>query len=492
MLPRQLSQTYIKPRYPSKAIANCNFAPFCVDYSLSGCSRPPLASLTNFWRLRELWGLHLPDALVELHEKYGDVVRIGPNMLSFRQGTAVPRIYKAGRALAKTAFYDGFTSFNPNLFGTRNEEVKSANHMLEFRKNLDEYSRTHETFDLKELIAFFVLDVLGDLAFRYQFDSQIEKNTLKLPPINDHIFLACLMGMIPNFMPFIKAISPWTPIPWVQGLLAARQNLKNLTIECVRSRMANPGAARKDLITSLINAQDPETGSKLTELDIQTEAFAFIVAGSHTTSGTLTLLFSHILQNPVVHAKVVEEIDSVVENVGSAIVPIKDLEAKLPFVMACVDENFRMNAVFTMPLEREVTAKEGFEIEGHVIPKGVGLFVLPLHMHSLTTDEQTVVFSLNHVVHHNPAIWGKDHDVFNPSRFCDLEGEKLRRFLSPFSMGHRMCIGRNMAMTNMLKLVAITFRCYDLEMVGPVQEISTISVGISEKEGPLLCRVHRR
>ncbi|KAF4889145.1 Bifunctional cytochrome P450/NADPH--P450 reductase [Colletotrichum fructicola] len=353
-------------------------------------------------------------------------------------------------------------------------ELHIDSHMLEFRKNLDEYSRTHETFDLKELIAFFVLDVLGDLAFRYQFDSQIEKNTLKLPPINDHIFLACLMGMIPNFMPFIKAISPWTPIPWVQGLLAARQNLKNLTIECVRSRMANPGAARKDLITSLINAQDPETGSKLTELDIQTEAFAFIVAGSHTTSGTLTLLFSHILQNPVVHAKVVEEIDSVVENVGSAIVPIKDLEAKLPFVMACVDENFRMNAVFTMPLEREVTAKEGFEIEGHVIPKG------------------TVVFSLNHVVHHNPAIWGKDHDVFNPSRFCDLEGEKLRRFLSPFSMGHRMCIGRNMAMTNMLKLVAITFRCYDLEMVGPVQEISTISVGISEKEGPLLCRVHRR
>ncbi|EQB59491.1 hypothetical protein CGLO_00096 [Colletotrichum gloeosporioides Cg-14] len=267
-------------------------------HSLARFPGPPLASLTNFWRLRELWGLHLPDALVELHEKYGDVVRIGPNMLSFRQATAVPRIYKAGRTLAKTAFYDGFTSFNPNLFGTRNEEVHSMrrrqtahsfslqsikemelhidSHMLKFRKNLDEYSRTHQIFDLKELIAFFVLDVLGDLAFRYQFDSQIEKNTLKLPPINDHIFLACLMGMMPNFMPFVKAVSPWIPIPWVQRLSAARQNLKNLTIECVRSRMADPGAARKDLITSLINARDPETGSELTELDIQTEAFAFM------------------------------------------------------------------------------------------------------------------------------------------------------------------------------------------------------------------------
>ncbi|KAJ3948563.1 uncharacterized protein N0V96_002820 [Colletotrichum fioriniae] len=203
-------------------------------------------------------------------------------MLSFRQGSAVPRIYKAGRTLAKTAFYDGFTSFNPNLFGTRDDEsIKEMEqhidvHMLQFRKNLDEYSQTGEIFDLKELIAFFVLDVLGDLAFRCQFDSQIEKDISKLPPINDHIFLACLMGMIPDFMPFIKSVSPWIPILWLQRLLAARQSLKNLTAQCVKSRIADTGAARKDLITSLINSVDPDTGSKLTELDIQTEAFAFM------------------------------------------------------------------------------------------------------------------------------------------------------------------------------------------------------------------------
>ncbi|KXH66818.1 hypothetical protein CSAL01_04788 [Colletotrichum salicis] len=244
----------------------------------------------------------------------------------------------------------------------------------------------------------------GDLAFRCQFDSQIEKDISKLPPINDHIFLASLMGMVPDFMPFIKTISPWIPIP---------------------SRITDTSAARKDLITSLINSVDPETGSKLTELDIKTEAFAFIVAGSHTTSGTLTLLFTHILQNPAVHKKVVEKVDAVVENVGSAIVPIKDLKTKLPYVMAGLDENFRMNSVFTMPLERKVTATEGFEIEGHVVPKG----------------KKTGLFSLNHVIHHNLAIWSKNHNVFDPSRFYDQKGEKLQRFLSPFSMCHRMCIG---------------------------------------------------
>jgi benzoate 4-monooxygenase len=55
-----------------------------------------------------------------------------------------------------------------------------------------------------------------------------------------------------------------------------------------------------------------------------------------------------------------------------------------------------------------------------------------------------------------------------------------------------MCIGKNMAMTNLLKTLVTVLKYYELEMADPNQEISTLSVGISEKEGPLLCRVGRR
>ncbi|KAH6952169.1 cytochrome P450 [Fusarium avenaceum] len=457
---------------------------------------PFFASFTNLWKVRQLWSLHMPYTLQRLHVEYGDVVRIGPNQLSFSQGEAVHRIYKAGRKLPKTRFYDGFTSFNPNLFGTQNEEVHSMRrrqmahafsqssinkmeqyidqHLIQFRKNLDHFSDTGEVFDLKELIAFFVLDVLGDLAFHRSFDSQVHQDASKLPPINDHIFLACLLGMVPDMMPFLKTAFAWTPLPWFQSLLRARKQLKDLTAECVRQRIGDKSADRDDLLTCLINAVDPDTGARLTELDIQTEAFAFIVAGSHTTSGTLTLLFFHILQNTAIHEHIVNEIDAQLGHVTQPIVPVDDLERKLPFTMACINENFRMNPVFTMPLERQVTAKEGFEILGRVVPYG------------------TVVFSLNHVVHHNPDIWGPNHRTFDPSRFLGPDAEVLKRHLSPFSIGHRMCIGRNMAMTNMLKLISTTFKHYHLEMVDPKQEISTISIGISEKDGPLLCRVTRR
>jgi len=149
-------------------------------------------------------------------------------------------------------------------------------HLLQFRKNLDHYADMGALFDLKELIAFFVLDILGDLAFSTNFNAQIEQNTSKLPPINDHIFLACLLGMVPDLMPFLKVIFPWIPIPWLQRLLHSRQKLKQMTAACVRRRIEDKNSDRDDLLTCLINAVDPETDTRLTELDIQTEAFAFM------------------------------------------------------------------------------------------------------------------------------------------------------------------------------------------------------------------------
>ena len=84
---------------------------------------PFLASITNLWKVYQLSTLHLPEILVQLHEKHGDVVRVGPNDLSFQTNSAYGQIYKGGRSLPKTSFYDGFTTFNPNLFGTQDEEV---------------------------------------------------------------------------------------------------------------------------------------------------------------------------------------------------------------------------------------------------------------------------------------------------------------------------------------------------------------------------------
>lgn len=75
------------------------------------------------------------------------------------------------------------------------------------------------------------------------------------------------------------------------------------------------------------------------------------------------------------YEKITAEIDEVLGDVAADIVPVDNLELKLPYLNACLNENFRINPVFTMPLERQVTSPEGFEIEGELVPKGVRGFI---------------------------------------------------------------------------------------------------------------------
>ncbi|KAF5590094.1 cytochrome P450 monooxygenase [Fusarium subglutinans] len=116
----------------------------------------------------------------------------------------------------------------------------------------------------------------GELAFSRSFDSQDERDIARLPPINGHIYLACMMGMTPEALLWIKKALPFIPIPWLRRLFNARAQLRDLTAACVRQRIEAGPSGRKDLLSCLLLAVDPETGSRLTELDINTEAFAMM------------------------------------------------------------------------------------------------------------------------------------------------------------------------------------------------------------------------
>lgn len=75
-----------------------------------------------------------------------------------------------------------------------------------------------------------------------------------------------------------------------------------------------------------------------------------------------------------------------------------------------------------------------------------------------------MVFSLNYVVYYNLDIWGSNYNEFDFLWFFGEEGEKFKCFFSFFSIGYWMCIGKNMVMINMLKLVLIIIKYYELMM----------------------------
>lgn len=94
------------------------------------------------------------------------------------------------------------------------------------------------------------------------------------------------------------------------------------------------------------------------------------VAGSHTTSSTLTVLFYHLMQNPPVLAKMVAEIDEKV-NDEKDVYDFAGLETKLPYTLACLRESFRVSPVGALLLPRRVTEPQGTKIDGELIPQGV-------------------------------------------------------------------------------------------------------------------------
>jgi cytochrome P450 len=122
-----------------------------------------------------------------------------------------------------------------------------------------------------------------------------------------------------------------------------------------------------DLLTRLIEAKDPQTGTTLEIGDIQTEAFGFLAAGSHTTATTMTFLFYHLLHSPRIMEKLVEELDA--SNPGGRLSSMERMSENVYF-QACIKENLRYTPSFVMPLPRRVP-QGGREIAGSHIPEGV-------------------------------------------------------------------------------------------------------------------------
>lgn len=369
---------------------------------------PFLASITDVWQVFEFLSLQQPYNLTKLHEKYGEFVRYGPDKLSVTCEDAIPLLYqKGGRHLTKTEFYDAYGAKIPNVFGMRDTSMHSVRrrHMshsfsISYVKDMEQYfdaniailrrkiqerTDTGKAFNLKTLLHYYVIDVLGELAFSQSFGLQESEDVARVPPVAEHSLLAAATGAWPAMTKTLKAWLPMVPHKGLQTLFEGRNKCATLAAECVQRRIkelenAKHGAEqRKDILTNLIMATHPDTGERLRREDLEAEAFGFIIAGTHTTSATTSLLLYHLLHYPDIMDKVVEELDANLSPLGpdQAAYSVTEAETSLPYLKLCVRENFRITPVFTMPLARRVMLPEGVVIGGELLQQGVSdLFLL--------------------------------------------------------------------------------------------------------------------
>ncbi|ETS79298.1 hypothetical protein PFICI_09151 [Pestalotiopsis fici W106-1] len=487
-------------------------------HPLASYPGPFLASVTDLWQVFQFLGLKQPYNLTELHEKHGPFVRYGPDKLSITAEEIVPLVYqKGGRLMPKTEFYDAYGAAIPNVFGMRDEAAHSIRRRLMahsfsissvrgmeqyldmniriMRKKIAKYAAQEQVFDLQKVLHYYTIDVLGELAFGQSFGAQLcnDEEEAIVPPVVEHSWLAAVTGAWPSMTSTLRRLLPWVPHAGLQKLVKGRKECVQLAAQCVqrscdtlRENSAadfekNVSVKRKDILTSLIQAKDPETGEQLRQVDLETEAFGFIIAGTHTTSATTSLLFYHLLHAPEILAKCIAEVDQSLERLTASKLAysMAEVESSLPYLKTCIRENFRLTPVFTMPLARRVTAPEGITIAGRHIRQGTSVAVC------------------NHAFHHNPDIWGASHNVFDPSRWDIPEINHRARYLMHFGLGGRQCIGKTIAQTNIYKVMSTLLSEFNFELanenereavrrgdfVGKLPEL--ISVGISDLKDPI-------
>ncbi|KAG4257724.1 hypothetical protein FPRO04_07945 [Fusarium proliferatum] len=461
---------------------------------------PWLARYTTLYRLGLVYKGDSPRQYQLLHERYGPIVRTGPNHVSTSDPAMIPVIYGIGKNFRKTPFYTTmslmyqgrrmdsmFTERNPNIHKALKGSVAqifSMTNMRNFEVYADECSAIFldamrdlegQKLDLAHWLQWYAFDVIGSITFQRRFGFLERRHDVDE-----------MIGKINHGLELVKNIgqSEWL-VALFDRLYAnswIRENywpdtmdkfLKITEKELDKYDRSPKGPSRTDFLSQLREKQD-KTG-KITHRDMINHLSNNLLAGSDTTGISLRAVVYFVIRTPLVHEKLQREIDEA-DQAGQLSEYVTYQESlELPYFQATLKEAMRMHPAVGFPLERYVP-EEGAEICGYNLPAGT----------NISTSAP--------LMHMNKDVFGNDVQIFRPERWLEASPEQLslmdRTFIA-FGYGSRTCIGKNISLMEMGKLIPQLFRHFDIEWASEQSEWH-IHAAWFWKQSELLVRLKRR
>lgn len=176
------------------------------------------------------------------------------------------------------------------------------------------------------------------------------------------------------------------------------------------------------------------------------DALVFLAAGMDTTAHTLTLMTYHLLQNPDVYNKLMQEIETHLPEIYDEATSSSLLQ--LPYLTATIKEALRMSTGVPNGMRRIVPA-EGHIVDGKQLPPG------------------TVIIHPNYVSHFDEEIF-PEPNKFKPERWIEATPEQYKemdRNSNPFLRGARACLGIHLAYSELHMATAHLFRRFKFSFV---------------------------
>lgn len=440
--------------------------------------RSPWPSAMHAWKGdRHLW-------LEKCFNKHGNVLRVAPNTVLFRNPAAYRDIYGSRANVRRADFYDGLRRSDnetSTLTYTDNAMHARSRRMLDLaftssslRSSADfmqqHINRWHELLtadsgddwtqplNLTDRLNYLVLDILCDVCFGSSLNvmepgdsplKAVPRAVVNTATLFNAVARSPLLGLISylrsrGLSRVFKAIRP------AQVVLFDEFVGKSIAQRVEREKEAERwGEPRKDMFHFIYNARDDRTGSAaFRDGNLTAECRLLVAAGSDSTSVTLSGLFFYLSHYGEALGKLRQEITSTFVS-PEDIFPGPGLSS-CKYLKAAIDEAMRMTPAGLSELPRQVLP-EGAHINGEYFP------------------ENTVVGTAAWCDGYNEEIYG-DAAIYRPERWLVDDGNsaqdvaRIKANFHPFSIGPHNCVGMNFALQELMLVVAKTVHRFEFRL----------------------------
>uniref|UniRef100_A0A8H7KA36 Uncharacterized protein n=1 Tax=Bionectria ochroleuca TaxID=29856 RepID=A0A8H7KA36_BIOOC len=430
---------------------------------------PALAKISNLHAAYYAWQGTIRDDTLRCHEKYGKHVRYAPDRVLFNSAQALSDIYSHRANTIKSKTYlmlahqaaNSLTMRDKVLHGKRRRVVSQAFSEATMRsfepKIVEKIQRLcdtitkslgvdgwSETKDMGRYSDYLAFDIMADVVFSAQYNTvENEKFRYVIGAIADHNVRLGVIAQAPELS--IKALQR----PMFRQAMKARDRFVKFIRILLGIRLKNK-TKQRDIFSYIQDAKDPDTGKGLDFTELSTETATMIVAGSDTTSTALAAVLHYVGHSPICYDEVMKEVRSRFNSLDE--IRMGPTLNSCVYLRACIDEALRMAPPAGGTLWREVD-QGGAVIDGIPIPAGYDVGVA---VHSL---------------HHNPTYFPKPW-TYDPNRWVrssidnSASEETMSAAYNPFGAGPRSCIGKPLALHELMLTLATLFFQFDFSPIG--------------------------
>lgn len=282
---------------------------------------------------------------------------------------------------------------------------------------LIQFNRQDGKIDVWKIYGEYSMEVIMATAFGVDVTSDVRGQEIRKHAASffSTSNLAMLLGaLMPSLFPYV--------VTFMRTRVNSIRHIANVSKAIIAERRRNALQGqnnRRDLLQLMIEASQ---NGKLTDDEIISQSFTFLVAGYETTSSALSYTSYLLALNPDSQQRLIDEID---DKCPKGTTVTTELISSLTYLDMIFNESLR---IYPPAYIVNRIAKNDIVIGDIFIPKNV-VVAIPIYG-----------------IHHNQDLW-PEPEKFQPERFTPEAKAKRHPFAHiPFGNGPRNCIGMRLAL----------------------------------------------